>query len=241
MLILAMVISIGIVFFYMLNEWAEGAYGGLDAAITALMLIGLIVASYHLMIAYSPFIGSLPVAFAVGYIFYRRKYSNGREILRDNVDRYRRMVRAEPKNLAAREKLANALYDLGELDQALYEIKSAVNMGGGPTCEHALKKWTLERKVLVDGIPVCRWCDTENKVGERYCVNCGFELPYDTHMTRKLFAGKKTNKLLGTILIFSGTMVALAVLTGLTSAVFVPIALGIIAYWGWQIVRGARS
>jgi len=241
MLILGMVVSIAVVFFYVLNEWSEGAYGGLDATLTALLLIALIVASYHLMTAFSPLLGSLPVAAALGYVFYRRKYSNGLHILQGNVDRYRRMVISEPKNLAAREKLANALYDLGELDQALYEIRSAVNMGAGPSCEYSLKKWTLERKVLVDGIPVCRWCDTENKVGERFCVNCGFELPYDTQMTRRLFAGKKTQKLLGTILISSATMVALAIISGLTFAVLIPVGFGIIAYWGWQIIRGART
>ena len=241
MLILMVVIAIGIVFFYVLNEWAEGAYGGIDAAMMALFLSAFVFLSYFLVEKYNTIIGSLPIAAVAGYILYRRKFTNGRSILLQNADRYRRLVVGEPKNLAAREMLATALYDLGELDQALYEMRSAVSMGAGTNCQYKLNKWTLERKVLVDGIPVCRWCDTENKVGEKYCIKCGFELPYDSHITRRLFAGKKTSKLLGVIITITVIVVVFAVMIGISSTAYVPIFFGLVSYWGWQMVKGARS
>ena len=66
-------------------------------------------------------------------------------------------------------------------------------------------------------------------------------MPFDSSITRRLFAGRKTEKLLAMIVVASGTVVALTILTMPFYYVFIPIFLGMLAYWGWQLVKNVRT
>lgn len=241
MWIMMLILGIGIIFYYVINEWAEGVYGGLDAVILCLVLLALLFLSYHLTLAYSPLLGSLPSSLVVGYVYYHNRKKSASAIYSKNAEKYRKMIAQDPKNVVFREMLADTLYELGDIDQAIIEISAAVNLGAGPSCQYKLKKWTLRRKVLYDGVPVCRWCDTENELGRVLCKKCGFELPYDSPMTRKLFAGKKTQRVLHTIIIMTASAIVTALLLDFAGQIYIPLAFGLLAVWGWKIIKDTRT
>lgn len=238
--ILGVLIS-SILAFYWMHEWAEGVYGGVDAFLMIIISSSLIIASLVIFEKYGQVVGFIPLIVMAVFFIYRKMKASESSVAKSSIAYYRGKVLTDPKNIIYRERLAEMLHDAGMLEQAIFELQTIVKMGGGIPIQSKLDKWISEKKTLFDGVPVCRWCGTENRAGELFCSKCGLELPYDSGMTRRLFAGRRTEKLLSIIIVGACTVVALTVLTMPFYYGFLPLVMGLLAYWGWQLVKGTRS
>ena len=140
----------GILAFYWMNQWAEGAYSTVDAIIMAILTSTLIIASLCFYQKYGQVIGSIPLIGVAGIFIYRKWKSGKSSIAKSSVSYYREKVMSDPKNLVYREGLADTLYDAGMLEQAIFEMRTIVKMGGGIPFQSKMDKWILEKKTQID-------------------------------------------------------------------------------------------
>ena len=114
--------------------WSEGMFTHGEAlvfgTIYTLLIIGLFAADNipKFLLAF------IPLAATGAYMFYQKSALSISHIYKDRIKECVESIQSDPRNMAAREILAETYYNIGELDKAIAEIKAAVDMGGGPTC-----------------------------------------------------------------------------------------------------------
>ena len=174
-------------------------------------------------------------------MIYSYQAGSVRSYYRQRCKDYIKAIENDPRNLGAREYLAEALYNLGELDRAIDELQAAVDMGAGIECRHKLDLWIKERHRRDSSAPICRWCNTENRQGERRCARCGSDLPFDTSFSRWLAGGKAAGARPYLILIGGVGLIALSLVFLPLRFAFIPFLLCASALAGWSLIASARS
>jgi len=239
-LIIGVVLSTGFLFL-VLHWWSEGTLDHSDAALLAVVFCGLIFGLFASRTVWQFALAFVPLAAAGSYVFYSFKQGSIRTYYKRRCEDFVRAIQSDPRNFAAREQLANTLYNLGELNRAIDEMQAAVDMGAGYECQYALQKWAKERHLRDTPNPVCRWCQTENDADARVCRRCGADLPYETSFTRWLMGGK-TSKSRYYLIIVSGVGIAvISVLLLPLKYAFIPLAFCILGLVGWAFISSARS
>jgi hypothetical protein len=236
-----LLLAAGIIFsaaFWMLalKWWADGIYNGTDAIVIAVVVSSLVVGLTGAHTLWQFLLAGIPLALAVAYIIYTYHLGSLKTIRNTHRDALVQAIENDPRNTAARERLAEILHDAGDLDMAVEEMRVVVSMSSEIQPRSTLAKWEKELYLRDTPNPVCRWCDSENQPGARSCARCGAELPLDSRTGRWLVGGKtaKSRYLL--------LIVAVVGLAGLSlmispSKVLIPIGLGIIAIIGWSLLR----
>ncbi len=224
--------------------WSEGIYEAPDALILAAVFSGLI---FGLFAAGSTgniwqfLLAFVPLSAAAGYALYSYRAGGMRAYLRGRCDDYVRAIQFDPRNLGAREHLARALYELGDLDRAIDEMQVAVGMGAGVEAQYTLTKWNKERHLRDSTNPVCKWCQTESHSGARKCSNCGTELPLQSPLGKWITGGRTASARYYLILVTGLAMVCVSLLILPIKFAFVPLALCLIAIGGWSMVTSTRG
>lgn len=235
------VILSGAVLFLVMYWWSEGIIEASEAFVLAIILCGLV---FGLFVAGSIgqfFLAFIPLSGVAAYAYYSYKIGSSTAYFKRRCDDYRMVIEADPRNLGARQYLAEALYNLGNLDDAIAEMQTAVDMGGGMECQYHLSKW-IKQQHLRDTInPVCRWCETENPMGARVCSRCGAELPYDTAFTRWLMGGKAANARKYLLLLIGAAIACISLLTLPFKFALIPIMSYLLTLAGWGLASSARS
>jgi len=227
--------------FVVLYWWSEGAIEASEGIVLATVFGGLIVGLFAARSTWQFLLAFIPLASALVYGVYTWKIGSWRSYYKKRCADYESVIHADPRNFAAREFLADALYKLGDLDRAVDEIQAAADMGAGIECRYKLGKWSKQRYLRDTPNPVCRWCEIENSPGARKCAQCGADLPYDNAFTRWLFGGKSASAR-GYLLAIAG--LAIAVVSWLVLPVkiaFVPFVCYGLALAGWALASSARS
>lgn len=224
-----------------LHWWSEGIFEASDAVLLVVIFGGLIVGLFGARTPGQFVLAFVPLAAGGAYLAYSY-YSGGmRPYLRQKCRECMSAIEFDPRNLGAREYLAEALYNLGELDRAIDEMQVAVNMGAGMECQYRLNKWLRERQLRDTANPVCRWCNTENQAGARKCSRCGSDLPYQTALTRWLTGGR-TGRARYYLLLFAGVaLVGMSLLLLPLHYAFIPVLLCITALAGWALLGGSSG
>lgn len=221
--------------------WSEGAIEASEGFVLAGVFGGLIIGLFAAREVWQFLLAFVPLAGAAAYGIYTWKLGSWRSFYKRRCADYVSAIQFDPKNLAAREFLGDALYNLGDLDRAIDEVQAAVDLGAGMECQYKLGKWTKERYLRDTTNPVCRWCQTENPRGARGCAKCGADLPYDSAFTRWLMGGRSAR---ARYYLLSITVVAIM---GISLAVMplrfalIPIGFCLLALGGWALVSSARS
>jgi len=221
--------------------WSEGIYEASDALILAVVFCGLIFGLFAASSVWQFLLAFVPLSAAATYAIYSYRTGGMRAYLTKRCDDYIRAIQFDPRNLGAREYLAQSLYDLGQLDRAIDEMQVAVGMGAGMECQYALAKWTKERYLRDSPNPVCTWCQTENHSGSRKCSNCGAELPLQNPLGRWITGGRAAGARYYLILVSGLAMVCVSLLLLPIKFAFIPMALCLIALGGWSLLASNRS
>ncbi len=235
------VLLASIFIFVVMYWWSEGCLEASEAFLLAFVFGSLIVGLFAARTFWQFLMAFVPLAAASGYAIYTWRYGSFQAYYKRRCAEYVAAIQADPKNLAAREYLADALYNLGQLDRAVDEIQAAVDLGAGIECQYRLGKWSRERYLRDTTNPVCRWCGTENQEGMRTCSKCGADLPYDTALTRWLLGGRSSSARYYLIVITGLAVTVTSLLLLPIKLAFIPLALCILFPVGWSLVSSARS
>lgn len=227
--------------FVVMYWWSEGAIEASEAFLLATVFGTLIVGMFAAHTLFHFLLAFIPLSAASGYGIYTWKCGSFRAYYKCRCAEYIRAIQADPRNLAAREYLADALYNLGELDRAVDEMQAAVDLGAGVECQYKLGKWSRERYLRDTSNPVCRWCGTENQQAARKCSKCGADLPYDTAFTRWLLGGRSSGARYILLIIAGLALAATSVLVLPLRFAFIPLGLCVLFLVGWSMVGSARA
>ncbi len=227
--------------FVVLYWWSEGIIEASEGLLLACVFCGLIFGLFAARTTLHFLLAFIPLAVSAAYAVYSYKIGGIRSFYRRRCREYMCAIQADPRNLGARQYLAETLYNLGELDQAISEMQAAVDMGAGIECQHRLSKWTKERYFRDTTNPVCRWCETENQPGARMCRRCGSDLPYENALSRWLMGGKTSTLRYYLILVGGIALVCISLLLLPLKYAFIPLGLCVFALAGWFLLSSARS
>jgi len=146
-----------------------GGYGGLCIALIVLPGIGL-----KLLVALM-IVGSVVLYPVINARVHALSLQSFEE---SQMWRYQQVLDQDPKNFAARQFLAEALYKLGRLDEAIEEMEKGLEMNPAAAFqEHRkLESWKEERRWRDEGIFSCPECHAEVKRGQETCPTCGARL-----------------------------------------------------------------
>jgi len=240
MLILGAVLAVAF-FFAILKWWSEGIFEASDAILLAVVFCGLIFGLFAAKKPWQFVLASVPLAIAAGYTIYQIKIGGVRHFLKRRCEEYMRAIEFDPRNLGAREYLADSLYNLGDLDRAVAEMQVAVDMGAGIECQYKVNKWSHQLHLRETLNPVCKWCQTEHSPGARKCSKCGSDLPYQNAFSRWLTGGGKGRARLWLIAIAGIALAAVSFVLLPVKFATIPIAFVVVVFSGWWLVGSAKS
>jgi hypothetical protein len=239
-MVLVGIILAAVFFMAVLRWWSEGIFEASDAFLLSVVFCGLIFGLFAAHGTWEFLLAFVPLVAVGGFLIYSYKTGGLRAYLRRQCNDYIRAIQFDPRNLGAREYLAEALHNLGELDQAIDELQVAVNMGAPTESQYKLAKWTKERRLRDTTAPICRWCETENAQGARACSRCGSELPYDNALSRWLMGGGRAKLRLSLLVVIGIALVSVSVLLLPLRFAAAPVVLFLVALLGWSLVGSAR-
>jgi len=144
----------------------------------------------------------------------------------EKMEQYRKAISADPGNLAARSRLAEALYNQGRLDEAIEELRETVKRSPSSTSDvQRLRYFEREKDERRDPTIACPSCGHKNPHGHTVCTKCGSELSISKEIRKWLM-----NKGLRQIAISSGiTMGICTIVLVALDMVVLPLRIGIIA------------
>ena len=221
--------------------WSEGIFEASEAFVLAVIFCGLIFGMFTAQTIPQFLLTFIPLASAGGYAYYSYNIGSTRSYYKRRCQDFMAAIQADPRNLSARESLADTLYNLGDLDSAIDEIQAAVDIGAGQECNYKLAKWSKERHLRETLNPVCRWCNKENAQGARICNHCGSDLPYDNALSRWLVGGRTNRARYYFLIIIGLAMISGSLLLLPLKFAFIPLLLCAAAIAGWSLVTSASK
>ena len=219
--------------------WSEGILEALEAFLLSVIFCGLIFGLFAAHTVWQFLLAFIPLAGAGGYAFYSYNIGSTRSYYKRRCQDCMAAIQADPRNMGARESLADAFYNMGDLDSAIDEMQAAVDIGAGRECNYRLAKWSKERHLRDTLNPVCRWCETENAPGARKCNRCGADLPYDNALSRWLVGGRTNRARYFFLLVVGLALVSGSLLLLPIKLAFIPLFLFMAALAGWSLVNSA--
>jgi len=168
----------GVPVYRFVGWWIEGSITGGELALfacTYIGLLGLLLASNSAWLAFMALLllvsGVLMVPY-IGDMFNRRAL---RKMDEEEMYRARDVLAADPDNHLARVVLAERLYKLGRLDEAIEHLEYAVeNSPGISRLERGkLQSWKREQAYAERKLVTCPMCGAENPGEARQCIQCG--------------------------------------------------------------------
>ena len=240
MLIIGVILA-AVFFMCVLHWWAEGSVGTLDGFLLAVIFCGLIFGLFAAHTTSQFLIAFIPLLVAGCYFFYMQRTGSLQSFYKKKCKEYISSIQMDPRNMAAREYLADTLYSLGNLDQAVDELRVVVNNGGDYESQNKLSKWEKEQHLRDTDNPVCKWCNTENDPGAKTCKKCGAVLPCQNAFSRWLVGGKAGK---GRYFLLVATGLAMTITSIFIiplKCAFIPTLLFVTALAGWWMVSSSRS
>ncbi|MHB9036032.1 MAG: tetratricopeptide repeat protein [Armatimonadota bacterium] len=183
----------------------------------------------------------MPLAGVGGYVSYSFRIGGLRSFYKRQCEEYVGAVHADPRNVAARQYLADTLYKLGELDRAIDEMQAVVDIGWAIECERKLAAWTRERYFRDTLNPYCRMCLVGYPHGSRICKKCGARLSYQGPFSRWLSGGRIPGIRYYMLVLFGVALIAVSVMLLPLKYALIPVGLLAAAAAGWVLLCSARS
>lgn len=174
--------------------WIEGSIAGGELAVlvcTYIGLMGLLLVSGSAWLAFMALIllvSGIAMVPWLGEMFNRRAL---RKMDEEEMYRARDALALNPENHIARVVLAEKLYKLGRLDEAIEHLEYAVeNSPAISRLERGkLHSWKREQAFAQRRLVLCPMCGTENPGEARRCIQCGS--PIETFAALKEWAAQE--------------------------------------------------
>ncbi|MFQ3550093.1 MAG: zinc-ribbon domain-containing protein [Armatimonadota bacterium] len=180
-------------FFLVLKWWSDGIYDTSESFLIAVLGCGLIFGFFAAQNLFQFVLTAIALAAFISYWIYQWNDNRWVTYYKRQISDCIRAVTIDPKNVAAREYLAESYYHIGNIEQAITEMQAAVDLGAGHNTKFKLRKWQNEYAAKISNKHVCINCGTENELNHRTCSNCGRELPVLSDFAKWL-KGKKESR-----------------------------------------------
>jgi tetratricopeptide (TPR) repeat protein len=174
--------------------WIEGSIAGGELAVlicTYIGLMGLLLVSGSAWLAFMALmllVSGVAIMPWLGEMFNRRAL---RKMDEEEMYRARDVLAADPENHLARVVLAEKLYKLGRLDEAIEHLEYAVE--SSPALSRLergkLQSWKREQAYAQRKLVLCPMCGAENPGEARRCIQCGS--PIETLAALKEWAAQE--------------------------------------------------
>lgn len=171
--------------------WIEGSIAGGELAVllcTYIGLMGLLLVSGSAWLAFLALVllvSGVAMMPWLGDMFNRRAL---RKMDEEEMYRARDALAADPENHIARVVLAEKLYKLGRLDEAIEHLEYVVE--SSPALSRLergkLQSWKREQAFAQRKLVLCPMCGAENPGEARRCIQCGS--PIETFAALKEWA-----------------------------------------------------
>lgn len=144
-------------------------------SMTARVLMGII---FVILLIFMPFLGRLLT-----------KQEN-RRFYDSRIEEYRNVIIADPRNMAARSRLAQSLYKEGRLDEAIQELSEYVRLAPQDQAEvYQLKQLMSEREERKSSPITCPSCGYKNPPDRTHCESCEGHLSLTSELKKWLAKG----------------------------------------------------
>lgn len=158
--------------------WIEGNLTGGELGVlvcTYIGLIGMMLLSGSGWLTFMALVllaSGVAIIPWVGEMFNRRAL---RQMDEEEMYRFRDVLAADPQNHLARVALAEKLYKLGRLDEAIEHLEYAVESSPAiARLERSkLQYWKREQAYAQRQLVLCPMCTAENPGEARRCIQCG--------------------------------------------------------------------
>lgn len=182
MLLVIGIIAAVVVLSFTSKWWTEGLISGVEFIILTVIYGGLGFGLFALCsrkeIGGAVFVLIVIIA-SVGWALYCNHKLGIKQYYREKIKDYENMIRADPRNTAARSLLAEAYYMLGDIDQAIAAMELLIQISPNSMKErHTLRQWQVDRELRDSKIVVCRICCSKNVWGIQNCRVCLQPLVY---------------------------------------------------------------
>lgn len=175
--------------------WAymEGAIGGTQFIVIAGLLIGLLICI--ITAPTMPLMGVVAciivaIFIAIPIVTSRLEKREMRVFYDDKLQSYRANIEKDPRNLAARSKLADALYDMGRLNEAVAVQEELLRLNPKDReVEYKLRLMKEEIDEKVCPPKTCPSCGHKNPGLRCTCESCESSLSAVSEFKRWLMAG----------------------------------------------------
>ena len=176
LIFLAVVLGAGGVYI-LVNRWTSGEVHGLELIGAAVVTFLLILTMFASPVPVTRVIAALLLIVSFLFISLGGKVQDAvilRQMLREDLEKYRATAQQDPSNFGARIKLAKTLYKMGYLESAIEHMKAGLEMAGAFREEQSnLRMWEEELAERAGkGEVFCPHCRTKNRRGARVCRKC---------------------------------------------------------------------
>lgn len=227
-----------LVFHRIVGWYIEGAIGPIECIVIACLFLaiagGIVIAPSILarVVLLTLLVVLVTALRLLGPHLERRET---RKFYDERIEQYRQVIGADPLNLAARARLADALYKEGRLDEAIEELTEAVRLAPNSRVEASrLRQLIQEREERRDPPVTCPGCGHRNPKNKVYCMNCEADLRAISAFRARL-ADRGWKQLVRSSAVAVGVLMAVLMLgmllPGLLRVVVVLVALLILVIW----------
>lgn len=158
----------------------------------------------------------------------RVEKAENRRYYTERIEQCVEAIKADPRNLAARSRAAEALYKLGRIDEAIEQYSEIVRVAPRSIEEtHRLKQLIRERDERRDPMITCPMCGQKNPGSRLHCANCEASLaPVDR--LRACLEGASFRQFVRMFSIAIGCLTLIILLGSLLSAIGRMVAIAVV-------------
>lgn len=114
------------------------------------------------------------LAFLACFLSRRRAQQAVERLAQQNIEECRRLLQFDPRNGAAYLRLAEIYENLGQYDQAIEALHTAIQMDlADAGAEFRLNRLLQKKRLEERGLVLCPHCGEEQPRGSRICASCG--------------------------------------------------------------------
>ena len=166
---------------YLWDWWTEGVLEATEViALSAVLLVVLGQLAFfrgNPSVQHALFLLLLASAILLPFLSTTFERVADRRLKRTRISEYRGAILRDPANTGARLRLAQTLYSMGKLDEAIAELEAAFQVSKLTFVEERLlADWRDEKRTRDSRSVFCPACGKENQHGSAFCVSCGRQL-----------------------------------------------------------------
>jgi len=229
----------GLLLYKVIGLYIEGSLGAVECVLGAAAVLGAVVFIATLGTLAAKVVVAVIVLGLCGLIPVlsgRLEKRSDRIYYDERIEQYRTTVEADPRNLAARNYLAEALYKQGRLDESIEELTQLVTLSPGGIPEaHRLNALIQERDERAEPSVTCASCGHQNHPSRTKCANCESDLRIMSEIRKWLM----TRGLKQIVISSAVAIAAITILVSFLTMLSLPLRILVIAL-ALMIVIGAE-